>query len=94
MVTESNEPPKPAGKSSPPPLPEGAAEDVMNTVKGIMLPPIPDELTDPDGVKDKPFIFPGYHGHPFRGEKIPDLKQTDKNLPQTGYEGHAYVFDL
>lgn len=58
------------------------------------LPPIPSELFDPDGVLGKPFHLPGIGGHPFRGEKVPDLKQTDRQQPQIGLEGHAFVFDL
>jgi len=58
------------------------------------LPPIPPELFDPEGVIGKPFTLPGFNGHAFRGDKIPDLKRTDPVQPSLGMEAHAFVFDL
>ena len=39
-------------------------------------------LLDPHNVHDKPFVFPGYDGVPFRGA-VPTLKDNDPIQPDT-----------
>lgn len=94
--SEPNEPPavQPGESAALPPMPDEGQEQIAKSLKTPSKPPhIPDELVDPDNVKDQPYRFPGHEGHPFRGD-VPDLKKTDRAQPQVGREGHAFVFDL
>lgn len=58
------------------------------------MPDIPVELLDPHGALNKPNVLPGYNGIPFRGEEIPQIKETDPVKPEVALDGQAAVFDL
>lgn len=57
---------------------------------------LPPELIDPYKVLGLPDILPGWEGAPFRGKKIPDLKEDDPRQvqPQQGIEAHVEVLVL
>ena len=57
---------------------------------------LPKELIDPNGVMGVPGILPGYDGLPFRGKKIPDVKEDDpdRKKPQQGIQVHLDILHM
>jgi len=58
-------------------------------------PPTDAKLIDPFGVLNKPSVFPGHGGVPFRGP-VPDLKSNDPDhkQPQISVQAHVEILSL
>jgi hypothetical protein len=58
-------------------------------------PPVDSRLVDPFGVLNKPSVFPGHGGVPFRGP-VPDLKSNDPEhkQPQISVQAHVEILSM
>jgi hypothetical protein len=71
--------------------PIGAGEAVSEEEQRAFLDMDP-RLLDPSGTHNKPFVFPGRDGLPYRGQAVPDLKEDDPL--SVGGQVHVHVLVL